>query len=310
MKGLLNFLIILFFSCCNFVSAESIDINTASLKELDLLSGIGPKYAQGIIDNRPYSSVDELTRVKGIGEKTLQKIKEQGLACVNCVTVLNTNETKRTDEATTLENPDEVRPNTVYPEGIIFSEILPSPAGPDDIEEFFELQNTNNFEVDLREWLVKDNIGTTTTFTIPPNTKILSNSFLVFKRPETKIMLNNDEDGLILFSPDNKIIDSVSFSKAPTGQSYNKISTGWAWSKTITPGAVNIITSIVAKNTSSKILPKNEKSDKKIVEVKDLMASLPKNNNSSNPWPLFFIVLGATIILAFIVVFIKIRFKN
>jgi competence ComEA-like helix-hairpin-helix protein len=63
-------------------SQDCIDINTASLKDLEKLYGIGPTKAQAIVEERPFSSVDDLIRVKGIGEKTLQEIKEQGLACV------------------------------------------------------------------------------------------------------------------------------------------------------------------------------------------------------------------------------------
>jgi competence ComEA-like helix-hairpin-helix protein len=62
--------------------SECIDINTASLEDLDRIYGVGPTIAQRIIEQRPFSSVDDLIRVKGIGEKTLEKIKEQGLACV------------------------------------------------------------------------------------------------------------------------------------------------------------------------------------------------------------------------------------
>ena len=56
-----------------------VNINTASKRQLEALPGIGEVLAQRIIDyrsaNGPFSSVDELVKVKGIGEKTLAKLK-------------------------------------------------------------------------------------------------------------------------------------------------------------------------------------------------------------------------------------------
>jgi competence ComEA-like helix-hairpin-helix protein len=69
----------LIYAECN---STQIDINTASVSELDKLYGIGPAKAEAIISSRTFNSVGDLVKVNGIGDITLQKIKEQGLACV------------------------------------------------------------------------------------------------------------------------------------------------------------------------------------------------------------------------------------
>ncbi|OGM10675.1 hypothetical protein A2159_02465 [Candidatus Woesebacteria bacterium RBG_13_34_9] len=54
-----------------------ININTATLKELDTLPGIGPVYGQNIIEGRPYSSVEELLSRRILKQSTFEKIKEK-----------------------------------------------------------------------------------------------------------------------------------------------------------------------------------------------------------------------------------------
>jgi competence protein ComEA len=58
-----------------------VDINTASVKELDALPGIGAKTAALIVEyrqkNGPFKKVEELMNVRGVGEKSFLKLKPQ-----------------------------------------------------------------------------------------------------------------------------------------------------------------------------------------------------------------------------------------
>ena len=54
-----------------------VNLNTASLQELEALPEIGPVKAQAIIDARPFSSVEDVMRVKGIKEGTFDAIKDR-----------------------------------------------------------------------------------------------------------------------------------------------------------------------------------------------------------------------------------------
>jgi competence protein ComEA len=62
------------------VSSQLININTASLEELDTLPEIGPITAQKIIDyreaNGAFKTVEDLLEVEGIGEATFNKVRD------------------------------------------------------------------------------------------------------------------------------------------------------------------------------------------------------------------------------------------
>ncbi|RCW51332.1 ComEA family DNA-binding protein [Paenibacillus prosopidis] len=65
-------------------SDAKLDINRATAAELDTLKGIGPSKAQAIIEDREkngrFTTIDDLLRVNGIGEKLLSGIQESIVA--------------------------------------------------------------------------------------------------------------------------------------------------------------------------------------------------------------------------------------
>lgn len=63
------------------VEDEKININTANIKELDLLDGIGEGLANRIIDyrtkNGEFEVIEDIMRVSGIGKKKFEAIKDK-----------------------------------------------------------------------------------------------------------------------------------------------------------------------------------------------------------------------------------------
>lgn len=224
------------------------------------------------------------------------------------------NNEQKTNPTPSAQNPT---PNITYPSGIFLNEILPNPEGSDETDEWIELYNSNNFDVDLFGWKIQDTKGTATTYNIPKNTNISTGGVLVFKRPDTKIMLNNDEDGVNLLTPDGKIVDSVFYTKALLGRSYVKTNSEWHWSTTLTPNSTNIVTAVSAK-TSSKTLSKTQKPDKNntvelgLAGISQTASSTnsPHGERGANPWFLFFTALAITVISATAVLFVKLRFSK
>jgi competence ComEA-like helix-hairpin-helix protein len=56
---------------------QLVNINTASLQDLQGLPGVGEKKARAILENRPYKSIYDLSKVKGFGVKFLERISDR-----------------------------------------------------------------------------------------------------------------------------------------------------------------------------------------------------------------------------------------
>jgi competence protein ComEA len=63
------------------ISGSKVNINTATPEELETLPGIGPALAGRIVEHRevngPFTSVEDITQVSGIGDLTFEKLKDR-----------------------------------------------------------------------------------------------------------------------------------------------------------------------------------------------------------------------------------------
>jgi len=69
----------------SYANGSCVDINIAPQEELEKIKHIGESRAEQIImlrQEKPFSSIDELDRVAGIGPARISDIKQEGLACV------------------------------------------------------------------------------------------------------------------------------------------------------------------------------------------------------------------------------------
>lgn len=75
---MIKLFILLFLTSCLF---SAVNINKANSAQLQTLNGIGPAKAQEIIKYRKshggFKTADEIVNVKGIGPKTLDKLRKQ-----------------------------------------------------------------------------------------------------------------------------------------------------------------------------------------------------------------------------------------
>jgi competence protein ComEA len=86
--------------------SEKVNLNTAEAAELEDLPGVGPAHAKAIIAGRPFKSVDDLERVKGLGKARIDALKDLVTATAPAAAKTGTSKTTpKTADATTKDMP-------------------------------------------------------------------------------------------------------------------------------------------------------------------------------------------------------------
>lgn len=141
---------------------------------------------------------------------------------------------------------------------IFINEIIPNPDGSDDAE-WIEIKSINIEPIDLSGWKLDDDEGGSRPYKIPDGTIINPGQFLIFKKGQTKLALNNTYDAARLLDPDGEIFFETSYDEVPEGASWARDEGGsFKWTTKLTPDGENIfqfqekVTVKKSSSTSSK----------------------------------------------------------
>ncbi|KKP70833.1 MAG: Polymorphic membrane protein, partial [Candidatus Moranbacteria bacterium GW2011_GWE2_35_164] len=119
------------------------------------------------------------------------------------------------------------------------NEIFPNPK--EEKDEFIELYNSGDEEIDLGGWILKDNTKTK-KYEIKSGSKIGVKNFFIINKNDSKIALNNSgEESVYLLNKNGVEVDKISYSDAKENFSYGycEKTNKWRWSEFLTPGSKN-----------------------------------------------------------------------
>jgi len=252
------------------------------------------------------------SNVSGGTPKSLNSVATLENEIKNNEELITDKETHEVPSFAENNNPEEFSPlsgtkeaNEIYPSNIFINEILPSPKGIDEEEEWIEILNQNTEEISLYNWKITDIAGKTNIYTFPEETVIKPLGFLVLLRKTTNITLNNGGDGINLIQPNGNMLDSVSYTNALIGQSYNRTENGWVWNNVLTPGFPN---AILSSSLSTKEDTGNSAQILRAGEPNKLAEKTLASMGSPNPFLKFKVFLAAlilSILSGVIILFLK-----
>ncbi|MCP4147574.1 MAG: MBL fold metallo-hydrolase [bacterium] len=139
--------------------------------------------------------------------------------------------------------------------GVVFSEIFYDTPGTDSKEEWIELYNNSASSVDIGGWVITDNNGTGSSYSIPSSTTIAAGGYLTIGINTSGFYnlygynptitgsipaLNNTGDALLLKNGDGDVVDTVAYE----GGASSGVPSGWGSGPSAPTGSSIVRTSV------------------------------------------------------------------
>ncbi len=167
--------------------------------------------------------------------KGLENVLTENTQNSNSVTIIN-NTTNNTSDIVKEENALICDSNSLN-KSIIISEVFPNPGG-DDINEFIEIYNPNDYDINITNWKIKDLSKSSYSL----SGAIGSKNYLLISREDSKIALNNSNEEIFIYDCGESSITSLKYDKSYENKSYsyNLATKEYFWTASTTPGEENI----------------------------------------------------------------------
>ncbi|MBN2015547.1 lamin tail domain-containing protein [Candidatus Dojkabacteria bacterium] len=121
----------------------------------------------------------------------------------------------RNDYKVTPGQENEEKPEEVYIHSVILSEVYSSPQSDTSDNEWLELYNCGDQNVNLIDWIISDNSGKQTLEGVFVN----GGSYLVLESENLSLSLNNSGETLTLYDPNEEEVDIFIYSETTKGLS-------------------------------------------------------------------------------------------
>ena len=125
-----------------------------------------------------------------------------------------------------------------FSEEIRINEVLANPAGSDN-NEWIELYYFGTTELDLFGWSIDDDVGGSVPYVFTESYLVQPESYILLKREQTNLALNNSNDRVVIIDPNGVEIDVFNYEKATEAKSWSYFADGWQETSILTPEEEN-----------------------------------------------------------------------